>query len=50
MHIQFAEPPVFDQDLAIGFHTDKIGRRVLPDVPEGEGNRMVVSGRIRQTP
>ncbi|WP_017604383.1 VOC family protein [Nocardiopsis alkaliphila] len=36
MHVQFAELPVFDQDRAKAFYTDKLGCRVLADAPMGE--------------
>ncbi|MGW5875997.1 VOC family protein [Nocardiopsis terrae] len=39
MHIQFAELPVFDQDRAKDFYTDRLGCRVLADVPMDEDGR-----------
>ncbi|RAZ90265.1 glyoxalase [Mesorhizobium hawassense] len=37
MHIQFAELPVFDQDRAKAFYTDKLACQVIADHPMGDG-------------
>ncbi|NED98596.1 VOC family protein [Phytoactinopolyspora halotolerans] len=36
MHLQFAELPVFDQDRAKSFYTEKLGCRVVFDEPMGD--------------
>lgn len=36
MHLQFAELPVFDQERAKAFYTEKLGCRVAADEPMGE--------------
>lgn len=37
MHVQFAELPVFDQDRALRFYTERLGCHVVADVPMGKG-------------
>ena len=36
MHIQFAELPVFDQERAKRFYTEKLGCEVAADAPMGK--------------
>jgi predicted enzyme related to lactoylglutathione lyase len=36
MHIQFAELPVFDQERARRFYTEKLGCKVVADAPMGK--------------
>lgn len=45
MHLQFADLPVFDQDRAKAFYVERLGCRIVADVPMGpDGWRWIELG------